>query len=54
MTSEQYVIQCAKDLAHAVSHHREMEHLMFDCPKDAIDIALEKLQEALEIHHKKK
>jgi hypothetical protein len=54
MTSEQYVIQCAKDLARAVSHHREMEHLMFDCPKDAIDIALEKFEEALEIHKQNK
>lgn len=54
MTSEQHLIQCAKDLAQAVSNHREMERLMFDCPKDAIDVALEKFEEALEIHQQNK
>lgn len=52
MTPEQYVIKCADDLACAVSHHRELEHLMFDCPPDAIDLALANLQLALVTYRK--
>jgi hypothetical protein len=54
MKHQDEVIRRAKDLAEAVNEARHMEKMMFDCPKDSIDVALEKFEEAYEAYENNK